>query len=57
VTEITLDLSDSMRRIVKPRFSEKPDASSDRFHIQKLACEAVQEMRIRHRWDCHPEMQ
>jgi len=23
----------------------------DRFHIQKLACDAVQELRIKHRWD------
>ena len=23
----------------------------DRFHIQKLACDALQEMRIAHRWD------
>ena len=23
----------------------------DRFHIQKLACDAVQELRIKHRWE------
>ncbi|EDV01660.1 hypothetical protein BACCOP_01240 [Phocaeicola coprocola DSM 17136] len=23
----------------------------DRFHIQRLACDAVQELRIKHRWD------
>ena len=50
VQEVTLDLSDSMRKIVRTAF---PKASRviDRFHIQKLACEAVQELRIKHRWD------
>ena len=27
----------------------------DRFHIQKLACEAVQDIRIKHRWDAIQE--
>ena len=46
VKEVTLDLSDSMRKIVRTAF---PKASSviDRFHIQKLACDAVQELRIK----------
>lgn len=50
VTEITLDLSDSMRRICQYAF---PHASRviDRFHVQKLALEAVQEIRIKHRWE------
>ncbi|MDE5972718.1 MAG: transposase [Muribaculaceae bacterium] len=50
VEEITLDLSDSMRRICKYAF---PHASRviDRFHVQKLALEAVQEIRIKHRWE------
>ena len=50
VEEITLDLSDSMRKIVRKVF---PKASRviDRFHIRKLACEAVQELRVRRRWD------
>ena len=50
VEEVTLDLSESMRKIVRTVF---PKASRviDRFHIQKLACEAVQELRIKHRWD------
>lgn len=50
VEEVTLDLSDSMRKIVRRAF---PKASRviDRFHIQKLACDAVQELRIKHRWD------
>lgn len=50
VEEVTLDLSDSMRKIVSTAF---PKASGviDRFHIQKLACDAVQEIRVAHRWD------
>lgn len=50
VREVTLDLSYSMRKIVRTSF---PKASRviDRFHIQKLACDAVQELRIKHRWN------
>ncbi len=50
VTEITLDLSPSMRNICILKF---PNAKRviDRFHIQKLACDAIQEMRIAHRWE------
>ena len=50
VEEVTLDLSDSMRKIARTAF---PKASRviDRFHIQKLACDAVQELRVKHRWD------
>lgn len=50
VVEVTLDLSDSMRKIVRATFP-KADRVIDRFHIQKLACDAVQELRIKHRWD------
>lgn len=50
VKEVTLDLSDSMRKIVRTVFP-KADRVIDRFHIQKLACDAVQELRITHRWD------
>lgn len=50
VEEVTLDLSDSMRRIVRTAFP-RANRVIDRFHVQKLACDAVQEMRIRHRWD------
>jgi len=54
VEEVTLDLSDSMRKIVRRCF---PNAKRviDRFHIQKLACDAVQEIRIRYRWDAIQE--
>jgi transposase len=50
VQEVTLDLSDSMRKIVKSAFP-KANRVIDRFHVQKLACDAVQELRIKHRWD------
>ena len=50
VEEVTLDMADSMRKIVCRCF---PNASRviDRFHVQKLAYDALQEMRIKHRWD------
>lgn len=50
VTEVTLDLSDSMRKIVSVAFP-KAKRVIDRFHIQKMACDAVQEIRVAHRWD------
>ena len=50
VREITMDMSNSMHLIAKRSF---PNAmrTIDRFHIQKLANDALQEMRIAHRWD------
>ena len=50
VKEVTLDLSDSMRKIVRRCFP-KANRVIDRFHVQKLAYDALQEMRIAHRWD------
>lgn len=50
VEEVTLDLSDSMRKIVSVAFP-KAKRVIDRFHIQKLACDAVQEISVVHRWD------
>jgi transposase len=50
VKEVTLDLSDSMRKIVRRCFP-KADRTIDRFHVQKLAYDALQEIRIAHRWD------
>lgn len=50
VEEVTLDLSDSMRKIVRSVFP-RAKRVIDRFHVQKLACDAVQELRIKHRWD------
>ena len=54
VKEVTLDMSNSMNRIVTRCF---PCAIKviDRFHVQKEACEAVQELRIKHRWDAIQE--
>lgn len=50
VEEVTLDMADTMRKIVRRCF---PNAIRviDRFHVQKLALDALQEIRIEHRWD------
>jgi transposase len=50
VKEVTLDLAPTMARIIKRSFP-KAKLVSDRFHVQQLANEAVQEIRIKHRWD------
>jgi len=50
VEEVTLDMASSMRKIVLNCFP-KATRVIDRFHVQKLAYDAVQEMRIAHRWD------
>lgn len=49
VTEVTLDMAKSMNLIVRKCF---PNAIKviDRFHVQKLAYEALQNIRIQHRW-------
>lgn len=54
VKEVTLDLSDSMRKIVRSCFTNASRVI-DRFHIQKLACDAVQEIRVKLRWDAIQE--
>lgn len=48
--EITLDMAGSMNLIAKKSF---PNAVlvTDRFHVQRLALEAVQELRVKHRWE------
>ena len=50
VKEITLDMAGSMGLIARKCF---PNATrvTDRFHVQKLATEALQEIRIKHRWE------
>ena len=50
VMEVTLDMAGSMGRICRLAF---PNAVKviDRFHVQKLALDAVQELRVRFRWD------
>ncbi len=50
VKEITLDMANSMKLIVKRCFP-KAIQVTDRFHVQKLALEALQEIRIKHRWE------
>ena len=50
VEEVTLDMADSMRKVVRSCFP-KATRVIDRFHVQKLAFDAMQEMRIAHRWD------
>ncbi|QYS87904.1 transposase [Flavobacterium oreochromis] len=50
VEEVTLDMAPNMGLIIKKSF---PNATlvTDRFHVQKLAIEALQEIRIKHRWE------
>ncbi|CAM3086190.1 Transposase [Flavobacterium frigoris] len=49
VTEITLDMAANMGLIAKKCFSNAVRVT-DRFHVQKLALEALQEIRIKYRW-------
>ena len=48
VTEITLDMAYSMNKVVKRCFHNAIKVI-DRFHVQKLAYDALQEIRIGHR--------
>jgi transposase len=50
VSEITLDMAGAMNLVVRKCF---PNAEQviDRFHVQKLSFDALQEMRIAHRWE------
>ena len=50
VKEITLDMAPTMERIAKLSFT-KAKLVTDRFHVQKLAYEAVQQIRIECRWE------
>ena len=50
VAEITLDMAPTMERIAKEAFP-KAVRVTDRFHVQKLAYDALQEIRIRYRWE------
>lgn len=50
VKEVTLDMAASMQKIVRLCFP-KAQQVTDRFHVQKLAYDALQEMRIAHRWE------
>ncbi|WP_116787230.1 transposase [Flavobacterium psychrotrophum] len=50
VKEITLDMAANIQLIAKRSF---PNTTlvTDRFHVQKLATEALQQIRIKHRWE------
>lgn len=50
VQEVTLDMAPSMNLAVERCF-RKAHRVTDRFHVQRLACEAVQELRIKYRWE------
>ena len=50
VREVTLDMAASMEEIVRKVFS-RATLVTDRFHVQKLAFDALQEMRIKYRWE------
>lgn len=54
VSEITLDMAGSMNLVAKRCF---PNAEQviDRFHVQKLAFDALQEIRVAHRWEAIDE--
>ena len=49
VKEVTTDLAANMKRIGSLSFPEAV-LVSDRFHVQQLPSEALQEMRIKYRW-------
>jgi transposase len=49
VTKITLDMANSMKLIAKKYFTKAVQVT-DRFHVQKLVLEALQDIRIKHRW-------
>ncbi len=50
VKEVTLDMAANMAHIVRGSFSQAKMVT-DRFHVQKLAYDAVQEMRVKYRWE------
>lgn len=50
VQEVTLDLAPTMERIARHSFP-MAQLVSDRFHVQQLAGDAVQELRIVYRWE------
>ena len=50
VQEITLDMAPNMEQIAKRCFP-KASRVTDRFHVQRLAIDALQDIRIQHRWE------
>lgn len=49
VEEVSVDLAANMAKIARQAFPYT-SVVSDRFHVQRLCSEAVQHMRIQHRW-------
>lgn len=54
VREITMDMAPNMEQIARVCFPAARRVT-DRFHVQKLAFEAVQEMRVKARWEALDE--
>ncbi len=50
VREVTMDMAANMEYVVKICFP-KASRVTDRFHVQQLAYDAVQELRIKYRWE------
>jgi len=50
VKEVTMDMAATMLKSIKRSFP-KAHRVIDRFHVQKLAFDAVQELRIKYRWE------
>lgn len=50
VKTVTTDLSSAMMLIVRKAFL-RASLINDRFHVQRLVSEAVDQLRIRHRWE------
>lgn len=50
VKEVTLDMAATMQKIVRTSFP-KAEQVTDRFHVQQLAFDALQQLRIKFRWD------
>lgn len=49
VKEVTMDMAANMQLAIKRCFP-KAERVTDRFHVQKLAYDALQEVRIKYRW-------
>lgn len=50
VQEVTIDMAASLNNAIKRCFP-KAHRVTDRFHVQQLAFDAVQELRIKYRWE------
>jgi transposase len=50
VKEITLDMAATMQKIARRCFPKAVQVT-DRFHVQRLAIDGLQELRIKHRWE------